>query len=424
MTRVLRPLDPRSPVLLAARRLRRHPAPTTTDCRLRRCRPDDSRGGPVHDHRCHGAGLRAAPGRRRPRAEHLYVALAGRGRVSRTGPPAATGSQGGSGPSAAVARAGPGRPLRQGPAAAPASTTGCASRERELSQQPAVVTRLSRADVRAAVAAAAAGGRPERTFKVCAHHDRATASSDARPPPRSSPSGWRSISTTPRRAAATPTDLQDVGALFDDHLYPIDTDGLRPGVRHRRQRRRHRAAHPAHQRAVARLQHDRQRHPRLSSSAWICCRSRTLERRRGLLRAVPAPTSRPALILEGGRHAGRSRGVFIHEFQHMISFNQHVLERGRRRRRTPGSTRGCPTSPRSWAAAWCPTAVPAVGHPARPSSSATTSPTRTVPGRPGGALPRGAGGLAGRARGAGRELALRALAGATTSRPSSRSATT
>ena len=287
-------------------------------------------------------------------AEYLYAALATDGEPSRTRghrrlPDQA---QAGAGAAAAASRPPGARPLRRAPTAArglPCDRS--AARERALSEQPPAVAQFDRRPSPAAAVATPpvvwATSGPSR----CAHTPSARPSSRAPRPPRWSASAWPSIWMTRRRRTATPRPISTrSGQLFDRPSLSDRHHRLRPRVGPRQQRRRHRPADPARQRAHAQLQ--------LAPAASILgyffgldllpsqAHSNDGEVFYGL---VPDPTTRRATISKNFA-TGFLPPAFIHEFQHMISFNQHVLVRQRHRSRTPGSTRACPTSPKSSAA--------------------------------------------------------------------------
>jgi hypothetical protein len=64
------------------------------------------------------------------------------------------------------------------------------------------------------------------------------------------------------------------------------------------------------------------------------------------------------LFLSPTQPSASYRSLLVHEFQHLINFHQHVLVRAGSRKR-PGSTRACPTSPRTWWTASSPAATAA-----------------------------------------------------------------
>ena len=189
-------------------------------------------------------------------------------------------------------------------------------------------------------------------------------------------------------AGYTQTDLDEVGALFDTHLYPIDTTAFGRESDLDNERRGHRAADPARERAVARLQHTGSVILGFFFGLDLLPSQAALERRRGVLRRwCPTPDMPGCTVAKDVRDRVAARRVHPRVPAHDQLQPARAGAR-RRRPRIPGSTRGCPTSPRSWAAASVPDAL--CSRPsttARPSSSATTPQRLRLPERSGGQLP-------------------------------------
>ena len=131
---------------------------------------------------------------------------------------------------------------------------------------------------------------------------------------------------------------------------------LRPGVRPRRQRRRDRAADPARQRADPRLQLHRQRHPRLLLRARPAAqRSSTPTTARSSTAWCPDPVNNGCDISKDFATELPAAGVHPRVPAHDQLQPARAGAAGAPPR-TPGSTRGCRTSPRSWAARLVPDA--------------------------------------------------------------------
>jgi hypothetical protein len=266
------------------------------------------------------------PGAGATEAEYLYVALSGDGTVSLNGTAAAYELQGGESPSAAVARLGQAS-LDKAPSAAVAFHDMLRARERTLSQQPAAVS-ASRARISASsVAAVPPVVGSVRTFDVCAT---TTCDSFVQSTATAKVVGQRVAIYLDDAAPAgfTQSDLDEVGALFDAHLYSIDTTafGREPDLDNNGVV------------IVLLSQHVNDLSADCNTSGSI-----VLGFFFGLDLLPSEPHSNDGEIFYGAvprqdmpncssyTNAEVTRslpGVFIHEFQHMISFNQHVLVRG------------------------------------------------------------------------------------------------
>ena len=235
-------------------------------------------------------------------------------------------------------------------------------RERTLSQRPAAAG-ASRARISASAAAACRrwSARSAR-FDVCA-----TADVRQLRPEHGHGQGRRPAcgDLSRRRCAGggyTQTDLDEVGALFDAHLYPIDTtafgresdlDGNGVVI-------------------VLLSQHVNDLSPTATTTRSIILGfffgagpaagsgHGALERRRDLLWRRAAPGHAELLgVPKRCRHAVAARRVHPRVPAH-DQLQPACAGARRPRPRRPGSTRGSPTSPRSWAAARCPTVLPGV----------------------------------------------------------------
>jgi len=263
------------------------------------------------------------PGSGAAETEYLYAALATEGAQTDNGVKASYQLKGGSGASASVNRLNP-AVFDQAPTAAEAFHVMLRERERDLSLQAAAGA-PSRARISASVAAVAPVPGAKRTFDVCA-----TTSCDSFVVSNATARvvGARVAifvdDSTPN--AYTQADLTNVGQLFDSYLYPIDTtafgresdlDGN--GV------------------VIVLLT------PQVNRLSPNCntTRSVILGYFFGLdllpsrahsndgevfYGVVPGSVTSGCAIPESDAIESLP-GVFIHEFQHMISFSQHVLVR-------------------------------------------------------------------------------------------------
>ena len=263
-------------------------------------------------------------------AEYLYLAVSGAPTESNTGtstPYHLVGSAEGQLPTAAVRS----RP-RVEAAARPTTVQRFHGRMRSLEQrlarQPHAAPAAGAARINAKVVPSLGD---KRTFSVLKSADADGTSADdfvsATATAKLVGQRVASTSTTPRRprAGITQNDMDEVGSLFDDELYPIDTTAFG------------RESDVDGDGMVIVLLTDRVNQlspaatrPR-SSSAFSSALDLFARRRRdsndGEIFYGAAPD--PACSVPRPRRSPSSLpGVFIHEFQHMISFNQHVLVRG------------------------------------------------------------------------------------------------
>jgi hypothetical protein len=270
-------------------------------------------------------GCVRVPGAGAEETEYLYVALSGDGTVSMNGETAAYALHGG--PSSAAVAAASHAVFDRAPSRAQAFHDMLRARERTLSRQPAAVS-----DVRSRIATSSRAAVPpalgsKRTFDVCA-----TTTCD------NFVSSTGTVKVVGQRVAIyldddappgfTQQDLDDVGALFDAHLYGIDTtafgsesdlDGNDVVI-------------------VLLTQHVNDLSADCNTSGSI-----VLGFFFGLDLLPTQPNSNDGEVFYGAvprqdmpNCSSYTKnlvtqslpGVFVHEFQHMISWNQHVLERG------------------------------------------------------------------------------------------------
>jgi len=266
------------------------------------------------------------PGAGATEAEYLLVALSGDGRVSRNGNSAAYELQGGESPSTAVARLGQAS-LDKAPSAAVAFHDMLRERERTLSQQPAAVSAARAHISTSSVAAVPPVVGSVRTFDVCAT---TTCDSFVQSTATAKVVGQRVAIYLDDDAPAgfTQADLDEVGALFDAHLYAIDTTafGREPDLDNNGVV------------IVLLSQHVNDLSADCNTSGSIVLgfffgldllpgedHSNDGEVFYGAVPRSDLPNCNSYTKAVVTRSLP---GVFIHEFQHMISFNQHVLVRG------------------------------------------------------------------------------------------------
>ena len=258
-------------------------------------------------------------------AEYLYVAVATTGRVTADGISIGVRLQGSAPAVAAVA------PMTRAFSRTARTVTRAAAfharlreRELELSQSPGAALFDQSRKTAAAAAPPAIGDK--RTFKVCATpdcDDFVESSATAKVV------GQRVaifLDDTVPAGGYTPTDLATVGQLFDDHLYPIDTTAFG-----------HETDLDNNARIVVLLT------PRVNQLSPDCTAegSVILGYFFGLDLAPAQPNSNGGEVFYGlvpdpdnaacdiskSFATDNLAPVFIHEFQHMISFGQHVLTR-------------------------------------------------------------------------------------------------
>jgi hypothetical protein len=267
------------------------------------------------------------PGAASQEAEYLYVALSGDGTVSDTGTSPAYHLQSSAVPSAAVARLGR-VPVRKTRPAAVAFHDMLRDRERAMTQQHPAAAVAGRTRASASVVPVPPVVGSVRTFDVCAN---TTCTSFVQSTATAKVVGQRVAIYLDDDAPAgfTQSDMDQVGALFDSHLYAIDTTafGREPDLDNNGVV------------IVLLSQHVNDLSPDCNTTQSIVL---------GFFFGLDLfPSEDPVHSNDGEIFYGAVPrqdmpncdaytkdvvtqslpGVFIHEFQHMISFNQHVLVR-------------------------------------------------------------------------------------------------
>jgi hypothetical protein len=255
--------------------------------------------------------------------EHLYVALSGAGTESQGGTTAPYTLQGGSG--SAAARTPATAVFDHAPSAAQGFHDRLRARELELSRQPAVVA-ASRRRISASAAAIPPVVGAKRTFEVCA-----TTSYE------SFVQSSATVQAVGQRVAifvddAAPAgfsqaELDNVVQLFDTQLYPIDTTAFGQES----DLDQNNVVVVLLTQRVNELSPDCQ----TTGSAilgyffGLDLLPAQLHSNDGEIfySAVPGTVANGCSLPKSSALA-ELPGVFIHEFQHMISFNQHVLVKG------------------------------------------------------------------------------------------------
>ncbi len=268
------------------------------------------------------------PGAASQEAEYLYVALSGDGTVSENGTSPAYQLQGGGSPSASVARLGQAS-LHRAPSPAAAFHDMLRERERTMTRQhpPAAAAARARASASSVVPV-----RPEvnsvRTFDVCAT---TTCDSFVQSTATAKVVGERVAIYLDDDAPAgfTQSDMDEVGALFDAHLHGIDTTAFG-------------SESDLDDNAVVIVlltQHVNDLSPDCNTTHSIVLGfffgldlfpiQDPVHSNDGevFYAAVPRQDMPNCDAYTKGVVTQSLPGVFIHEFQHMISFNQHVLVR-------------------------------------------------------------------------------------------------
>jgi hypothetical protein len=259
-------------------------------------------------------------------AEHLYVPLATQGQETPSGVSAHYQVIGGS-PVAVSALPSPQLSAFQSHLPAQAFHSMLRARERALSEQSSVAL-FNQGRVASSVAQAPVVGE-ERSFDVCSS---STCKEFVQTTATAMSVGARVAIFVDDSAPAggyTTTDLQDVGTLFDQFLYPIDTTAF--GVE---------SDIDGNGVVIVLLTHRvNALSPDCNNTGQVILGyffgadlllrgsdnpgSNQAEIFYGL---VPDPDN-PACTIDKAEAASRLPTTFIHEFQHMISFNQHVLVR-------------------------------------------------------------------------------------------------
>ena len=269
-------------------------------------------------------GCVRVPGGGAQESEYLYVALATQGSETSSGVSAPYTLKGGPSASAAVAaRRSP--VFDQAPTSAAAFHDLLRRRERDLSQQPAVVSE-ARSRISASLTAAPPTLGSQRTFDVCAT---TTCDSFAQATATAKVVGNRVAiyvdDATPN--AYTSADLINVGSLFDSHLYPIDTTAFG-----------RESDLDANSVVIVLLTPEVNKlSPNCNSTGSIILGfffgldllpSRQHSNAGEVFYGLVPGTITPGCSVSEAEAVQSLPPVFIHEFQHMISFNQHVLVRG------------------------------------------------------------------------------------------------
>ena len=254
--------------------------------------------------------------------EHLYVALATEGRQTTNGITATFDLEGGTGAMASVASPG-GALFDQAPTAATSFHDRLRARERNLSEHPP-------AEARSRISASLAPTPPvvgsKRTFDVCAT---TTCDSFVQSHATAKVVAQRVAIFVDDSAPAggyTQTDLDQVGALFDSHLYPIDTVAFG------------RESDLDDNGVVVVLLTPRvnELSPNCNSANSVILGyffgldllpSQTHSNDGEIFYGVTPGSATPGCTISTAFAKGNLPSVFVHEFQHMISFNQHVLVR-------------------------------------------------------------------------------------------------
>jgi hypothetical protein len=257
-------------------------------------------------------------------AEYLYVALSGEGTVVDTGISAGFELEGGSTAVAAMSPRSSAVPqTSRRPVRNAAFDAHLRAREQTLTAQPGVAS-LARARARQAGRVPPVPGE-ERTFKVCATPD-CDSFVDAVATAEVVTDGVAIfLDNAPPAGGFTPTDLEGIGALFDNQLYPIDTtafgresdiDGDGVVIVLLTQRVNDLSPNcEADGNVILGYFFGLDLLPQLANS----------NAGEIFYGAVPDP-SRPECF-EKEFITSHLSPLFIHEFQHMISFNQHALLR-------------------------------------------------------------------------------------------------
>jgi hypothetical protein len=267
------------------------------------------------------------PGAASVEAEYLYVALSGDGTVSENGTAPAYELQGGLSPSASVARLGQAS-LHRAPSPAAAFHDMLRERERTMTQRrPAAGA--SRPRVSASVVSVPPVVGSVRTFDVCAN---TTCTSFVQSTATAKVVGQRVAIYLDDDAPAgfTQSDMDEVGALFDAHLHGIDTTAFG-------------SESDLDQNGVVIVllsQHVNDLSPDCNTTGSIILGfffgldlfpiQDPVHSNDGEIfyAAVPRQDMPNCDAYTKTEVTKSLPTVFIHEFQHMISFNQHVLVNG------------------------------------------------------------------------------------------------
>ncbi len=265
------------------------------------------------------------PGAGTQEAEYLYVALASEGTETNSGISASYRLQGGPSPSASVAALSP-AVFDQPPTAAQAFHDRLRARERDLSRQPAAAE--ARRRISASVAPVPPVVGSQRTFDVCAT---TACDSFVQSTAKAKVVGQRvaiylDVLDDGAPTGYTQADLDNVGQLFDSYLYPIDTTAFG------------RESDLENNGVVIVLltQRVNQLSPNCNTTGSVILGffygldllpSQPNSNDGEIFYGLVPGTITPGCTISKSFATQTLPGVFIHEFQHMISFNQHVLVR-------------------------------------------------------------------------------------------------
>jgi hypothetical protein len=254
--------------------------------------------------------------------EHLYVALATEGRETTSGITAPYDLKGGNGLTASIAAPGGGF-FDRVPTAAESFHDRLRARERSLSEHPAATAHPR---ISALVVPTPPVIGSKRTFDVCAT---TTCDSFVQSQATAKVVGQRVaifLDDSVPSGGYTQADLDQVGALFDSHLYPIDTTAFgresdldSNGVV-----------------IVLLSQRVNELSPNCNSTNSVILGyffgldllpTQTHSNDGEVFYGVVPGSATPGCTLSKTFAEENLPPVFIHEFQHMISFNQHVVIR-------------------------------------------------------------------------------------------------
>ena len=254
--------------------------------------------------------------------EHLYVALATEGRQATNGITATYELEGGTGATASVASPN-GAVFDQVPTAAASFHDRLRARERSLSEHPAAAARPR---ISASVAPTPPVIGSKRTFDVCAT---TTCDSFVQSHATAKVVAQRVAIFVDDSAPAggySQADLDQVGALFDSHLYPIDTTAFG----------RESDLDDNGVVVVLLTQRVNELSPNCNSANSVILGyffgldllpSQTHSNDGEIFYGVTPGSVTPGCTISTAFAKENLPSVFVHEFQHMISFNQHVLVR-------------------------------------------------------------------------------------------------
>jgi hypothetical protein len=254
--------------------------------------------------------------------EHLYFALATEGRETTNGITATYELKGGTGATASVAA--PHKAVfDQVPTAAQSFHDRLRARERSLSEHPSAAAR-PRISTSVVPTPPVVGAK--RTFDVCAT---TTCDSFVQSHATAKVVGQRVaifLDDSVPSGGYTQADLDQVGALFDSHLYPIDTTAFG----------RESDLDSNSTVIVLLTQHVNKLSPNCNSANSVILGyffgldllpAESHSNDGEIFYGVVPGSATPGCTISTTFAKENLPSVFIHEFQHMISFNQHVVIR-------------------------------------------------------------------------------------------------